>query len=184
MMCLAALAVAFTVSQPAHADHATPPPVPHGIQVPAGNQAFLEGDAISTQDYICLPSSSGFTGHSYGNRGFESLYGESYKPDDPDMTPAAPAMQMNPYTDRNRPNRGLVRFAGLRRTDFAFGRAEMCAEKPRPGYCDDFVLYFWQRFHGLTNEKRVISQHPAVVGHDPERRERCSQRHHRGREQM
>jgi hypothetical protein len=43
-------------------------------------------------------------------------------------------MQMNPYTDRNRPNRSLVRFAGLRRTDSAFGRAEMCAEKARPGY--------------------------------------------------
>jgi hypothetical protein len=56
MMCLVALAVAFTVSRPpAHADHAIPPPVPPNIQVPAGNKAFLEGDAIGTQDYICLP---------------------------------------------------------------------------------------------------------------------------------
>jgi hypothetical protein len=53
-----ALAMAFTVSQqpPAHADHAKPPPVPLDIQVPAGNKAFREGDAIGTQDYICLPS--------------------------------------------------------------------------------------------------------------------------------
>jgi hypothetical protein len=56
-----ALVVAFTVSQPlpAHADDVTAPPVPAGLQVPAGNQAFLEGAAIGTQDYICLPSGSG-----------------------------------------------------------------------------------------------------------------------------
>jgi hypothetical protein len=77
MMCLAALTVAFTVSQPrpAHADDAddadeaddaTPPPVPRNIQVPAGNKAFLEGDAIGTQDYICLPSGSGFAWTFFG----------------------------------------------------------------------------------------------------------------------
>jgi Protein of unknown function (DUF3455) len=61
MMWLVALAVAFMVSQPlpAHADRVTAPPVPAGLQVPAGNQAFLEGDAIGIQDYICLPSGSG-----------------------------------------------------------------------------------------------------------------------------
>jgi Protein of unknown function (DUF3455) len=61
VMCLVALAVAFMVSQPslAHADYVRPPPVPDGLQVPAGNQAFLEGDAVGTQDYICLPSGSG-----------------------------------------------------------------------------------------------------------------------------
>jgi hypothetical protein len=67
VICVAALAVAFTVSQPlpAHADHAKPPPVPQvpaGLQVPAGNQAFREGDAIGTQDYICLPSGWTFFG--------------------------------------------------------------------------------------------------------------------------
>jgi uncharacterized protein DUF3455 len=57
MMCLATLAVAFTVSrpQPAHADHVIPPPVPANIQVSAGNKAFLAGHAVGTQDYICLP---------------------------------------------------------------------------------------------------------------------------------
>jgi hypothetical protein len=62
--CAAALAVAFTVSLPqlAHADHVTPPPVPSDIQVPAGNKAFLEGHAVGTQDYICLPSGWTFFG--------------------------------------------------------------------------------------------------------------------------
>jgi hypothetical protein len=55
--CATALAVAFTVSPPppAHADPVTPPPVPANIQVPAGNKAFLEGHAVGTQNYICLP---------------------------------------------------------------------------------------------------------------------------------
>jgi hypothetical protein len=68
MVCLAALAVAFTVSQPplAHAGHVIPPLVPPAIQVPAGNKAFLEGDAIGTQDYICLPSGSGFAWTFFG----------------------------------------------------------------------------------------------------------------------
>jgi Protein of unknown function (DUF3455) len=65
-----ALAAAFTVSQPppAHAEDAKPPPVPpniqvpNGLQVPAGNKAFREGDAIGTQDYICLPSGWTFFG--------------------------------------------------------------------------------------------------------------------------
>jgi hypothetical protein len=68
VMCLAALAVAFTVSQPppACADRAKPPPVPPNIptiiQVPPGNKVFREGDAIGTQDYICLPSGWTFFG--------------------------------------------------------------------------------------------------------------------------
>ena len=63
-----ALAVAFMVSlpQPAHAHRVTPPPVPVNIQVPAGNKAFLEGHAIGTQNYICLPSGSGFAWTFFG----------------------------------------------------------------------------------------------------------------------
>lgn len=62
--CATLLAVAFTVSvaQPARADEVaiTPPPVPANIQVPAGNTAFLVGHGVGTQNYICLPSGTGF----------------------------------------------------------------------------------------------------------------------------
>ena len=66
--CATALAVGFTVSlpQPADADHVTLPPVPSNIQVPAKNKAFLEGHAVDTQDYICLPSGSGFAWTFFG----------------------------------------------------------------------------------------------------------------------
>ena len=55
--CSAALAAAFTASlpQPAHAQHVKPPKVPSELQVLAGNKAFLEGHAVGTQNYICLP---------------------------------------------------------------------------------------------------------------------------------
>ncbi len=66
--CAAALAMACTASlaQPPHAYQHTPPRVPSDIQVPAGNTAFLKGHAIGTQDYICLPSSSGFAWTFFG----------------------------------------------------------------------------------------------------------------------
>ena len=57
-----ALAVAFTVAllPPIAAADILPPPVPPqvppNLEVPAGNEAFLEGHAIGTQNYICLPS--------------------------------------------------------------------------------------------------------------------------------
>jgi Protein of unknown function (DUF3455) len=52
------LMVAFTVSllQPLYAADVMPPPVPPNLEVPAGNTPFLEGHAIGTQNYICLPS--------------------------------------------------------------------------------------------------------------------------------
>ena len=55
--CATALAVAFTIAlpQPAYSDRVKPPPVPSNIQVPAGSKAFLEGHAVGTQDYICVP---------------------------------------------------------------------------------------------------------------------------------
>jgi len=60
--CAPALAVAVTVSLPtlAHADRITPPPVPEKIQVPEGSRAFLLGHATGTQNYVCLPSGTGF----------------------------------------------------------------------------------------------------------------------------
>ncbi len=62
---VAALGIAFTVAPPrtAHAhdrDEVTPPPVPADIEVPEGNEAFLVGHAVGTQNYVCLPSGSGF----------------------------------------------------------------------------------------------------------------------------
>jgi hypothetical protein len=57
-----ALAAAFAVSlaQPADADEVTPPPLPANIQVPVGNTAYFVGHAVGTQNYVCLPSSTGF----------------------------------------------------------------------------------------------------------------------------
>ena len=68
MTYLAAFAVAFTVSQTslADGDHVTPPNVPPSLEVPAENTPFREGAAIGTQDYICLPSSSGFAWTFFG----------------------------------------------------------------------------------------------------------------------
>jgi hypothetical protein len=54
--CAAALAMAFAVALPAHADQITPPPVPPGLEVPAGSKTFLVGHAIGTQNYVCLPA--------------------------------------------------------------------------------------------------------------------------------
>lgn len=37
------------------------PRLPHEIEVPAGHRPFLLGHATGTQNYLCLPSDSGFT---------------------------------------------------------------------------------------------------------------------------
>jgi hypothetical protein len=60
--CVALLAAAFMVllPQPAYADPLTPPPLPANLQVPAGNEVFLVGHAVGTQNYVCLPSGAGF----------------------------------------------------------------------------------------------------------------------------
>ena len=61
--CATCLAAAFTVSlpQPGHARNITPPAVPLDLQVDlAQNEAFLEGHAVGTQNYICLPTDDGF----------------------------------------------------------------------------------------------------------------------------
>ncbi len=58
---MAALVIAFTISpsQTAYAGGMTPPPVPTNIQVPAGNKAYLMGQAVGTQNYVCLPTDTG-----------------------------------------------------------------------------------------------------------------------------
>ena len=63
LVCCATLAMAFTALAPrtAFAQRVEVPPVPDTIQVPAGNKAFLLGHAVGTQNYICLPSASGFS---------------------------------------------------------------------------------------------------------------------------
>jgi hypothetical protein len=55
--CTTTLAVGLMVSlpQPAHAQKITPPPVPAGIEVEQGNEVFLLGRAVGTQNYVCSP---------------------------------------------------------------------------------------------------------------------------------
>ena len=57
---LTALGMAFTIALPqaAQAQSVTPPPVPENIQVPAGNEAFLLGRGVGTQNYVCQPAGS------------------------------------------------------------------------------------------------------------------------------
>lgn len=57
----AALAAAFTIGlpQPARADRVTAPDAPANIQVQGGTP-FLVGHATGTQNYVCLPSGTGF----------------------------------------------------------------------------------------------------------------------------
>jgi Protein of unknown function (DUF3455) len=57
---VAALGIALILALPqtAHAQTVTPPPVPTDIQLPAGNEAFLLGHGVGTQNYVCLPSRS------------------------------------------------------------------------------------------------------------------------------
>lgn len=51
---------AFTAApQGAGAQEVTPPPVPSGLEVEAGNTAFLIGHAVGTQNYVCAPAGNG-----------------------------------------------------------------------------------------------------------------------------
>jgi Protein of unknown function (DUF3455) len=52
------LALTIALPQAAHAQIVTPPPVPADIQVPEGNEAFLLGRGVGTQNYACQPSAS------------------------------------------------------------------------------------------------------------------------------
>jgi Protein of unknown function (DUF3455) len=59
--CATALAAAFAIAlpQPAYADDVTPPPVPDKLKVEAGNEVFLVGHGVGTQNYVCVPSGTG-----------------------------------------------------------------------------------------------------------------------------
>ena len=52
--------VAMVLGQAAFAETLVVPPIPHVLRVPAGNIPFLKGHAIGTQNYVCLPSATGF----------------------------------------------------------------------------------------------------------------------------
>ena len=52
-----ALGSSIALAQP---EILTAPTMPANIQAPAGNTLFLTGQAQGTQNYICLPSASGF----------------------------------------------------------------------------------------------------------------------------
>ena len=57
----------IALGQPVFADDdLRAPRVPPAIQVPAGNTPFLEGQAVGTQNYVCLPSASGFSWTLFG----------------------------------------------------------------------------------------------------------------------
>jgi uncharacterized protein DUF3455 len=62
---LVVIAVALQISaaraQPENAHSLTPPAVPGNLEVEAGHTLFLVGQAFGTQNYICLPSASGFS---------------------------------------------------------------------------------------------------------------------------
>lgn len=55
--CAIALTMGFMVSltQSAHAQKITPPPMPTSIEVETGNEVFLVGHGKGTQNYVCSP---------------------------------------------------------------------------------------------------------------------------------
>jgi uncharacterized protein DUF3455 len=57
VVCTITLAVGFIVSLPqlAHAQDINPPPVPPGLEVDPGNEVFLLGRGVGTQNYVCSP---------------------------------------------------------------------------------------------------------------------------------
>ena len=58
--CLTAFGMALTIALPqaARAQSLTPPPVPPGLEVPAGNELFLVTQSTGTQNYECQPAAS------------------------------------------------------------------------------------------------------------------------------
>ena len=99
--CATALAVAFAVSLPAHAEKVTPPTVPPELKVDDGNHAFLVGHAIGTQNYVCAPSATGvayvlFTPEAtlYNDDGDQLIthfFSPNPDPRDPNISPAVVA---------------------------------------------------------------------------------------------
>ena len=64
--CVAAFGLMVTTGVRAHdADHITPPPVPGVLKVEDGNEAFLVGHGVGTQNYVCAPSATSVTGFAF-----------------------------------------------------------------------------------------------------------------------
>ena len=61
LLLLAAATAALAVAAPqyAAAGQLTPPDVPGNVKVPEGNHVFRIGAATGTQNYVCLPTSTG-----------------------------------------------------------------------------------------------------------------------------
>jgi hypothetical protein len=63
---LAALGLIAAVAKPSlafdcRASHIVVPPLPSNLQVPTGNRVYLQGHALGTQDYICMPCPNAIT---------------------------------------------------------------------------------------------------------------------------
>jgi hypothetical protein len=50
------MVLTFALPYTAHAQTVTPPVVPAGLDVEAGNEPFLVGHAVGTQNYVCQPT--------------------------------------------------------------------------------------------------------------------------------
>jgi hypothetical protein len=61
-----AFIVTLAIAPNAAAQVVTPPTVPANLEVPAGNIPFLIAHAVGTQNYVCLPTSSGYTWTFFG----------------------------------------------------------------------------------------------------------------------
>lgn len=59
---LTLLIAASASAQASATDSVTPPPVPARVRVPEGNEAFLVGHAVGTQNYVCVPCTQGTAG--------------------------------------------------------------------------------------------------------------------------
>src|SRR5882724_12570853 len=68
------LACAFSTVTYAAAQRVTPPTTPTLITPPAGNTAFLEGNATGTQGYTCLPTATGASWTVNGARPEATLF--------------------------------------------------------------------------------------------------------------
>jgi hypothetical protein len=64
-----AIALMGLLPQTARAGQVTPPAVPTDLVVPEGNKAFKVGFAVGTQNYICLPTATGYAYTLFGPAG-------------------------------------------------------------------------------------------------------------------